>query len=153
MKLQRGYYDDGFLGFMTVMLVIVFGGLMLLIILAAPPVEEAKLAPGVFAVDNTICGDPSEDGVRTCVLTVSGSDVDEVLATKHVLMLEPGEETAETIYTADITEEDMNDAEAMEAALDGPPTVEEVVQEVATEAGVRVELGEGELTIEINPNE
>lgn len=149
MKLERGYYDDGFLGFMTALVVVFFLAMVLIITLVPDTIEEAKLSPGVFAVDNTICGDPSEDGVRTCVLTVSGSDVDEVLATKHVLMLEPGEETAETIYTADITEKDMDEAVEMEAALEGPPTVEEVT----VEAGVRVEIGEGELTIEINPDE
>lgn len=118
-KKQLGYYSDPFIDFIIPAAVVIFVfSMILLLIIGASESINKELSPGVYAVASDVVCESVEgvDGQR-CTLVLDVPDqagADEISVTNHVLMLEPGEEYAETVTLiepeveepAEATEED-----------------------------------------------
>ncbi len=98
---EGGYYGDPFMEFVLPIAVVVMVLGSILAVLFTIEVEPKELSPGVYAISgNTVCEQVEGVDGHRCTITLDVSDqygADEIQATNHVLMLEPGEEYAETV--------------------------------------------------------
>lgn len=125
-KYQRGYYASyDPLG--DILFLFAAIGIIVVVAIAALIIDEnaQELSPGVYEVTEVACVSVTPEGEEkntVCNIRIEPSDefgVDEVTATKYVLMLEEGEEYAETIDLVEVTEVDFDEDVDMEEALEG----------------------------------
>lgn len=99
--MQDGYYNDPFLTFMVPLAVVMFMAAMLVVLFIGVTEESRKqLSPGVYTVKEVVCGTVPDTDTQVCnilVETTDQFDVDEISTTNHILILDDGEEYAETV--------------------------------------------------------